>query len=142
MIGIIPVFARTNIKRPSNYLRAIKICLKDKYCYGSKLLGHLKKSKSKDLDFFICAARHNFICVQCTQHHLSFSSRSLPLAAQMNEVAIHPNLCPCSFSAQIIAIRLTNHIFTDIMDLMNVEIVKNREKTIIKYPDHLSKESC
>ena len=61
MIGIIPVFARTNIKRPSNYLREIKICLKDKYCYGSKLLGHLKtKSRSQDL-LFVLALLFGFI---------------------------------------------------------------------------------
>jgi len=39
------------------------------------------------LDFFICAARHNVVCVQRTQHHLTVRSTSLPLAAQMNDVA-------------------------------------------------------
>ena len=52
---------------------------------SSNLSISAKKSKSKDLDFFICAARHNIICVQRTQHHLSVSSTSLPPCADTNE---------------------------------------------------------
>ena len=49
-----------------------------------------KKSKPIDLDFFICAVRHNIMCVA---HATSFDRRStsLPLAAQMNEVVLRAN---------------------------------------------------
>ena len=55
---------------------------------GSSPSAPAKKAKPQGLAFFICAARHNIICVQRTQHHLSVSSTSLPpRAAQMNDVA-------------------------------------------------------
>ena len=58
---------------------------------GLKSYCPCQKSKSKDLDFFICAARHNIVCPS-GQHHLSVSSTSLPTrAAQMNEVALRAN---------------------------------------------------
>ena len=51
-----------------------------------------KKSKSKDLDFFICAAGTTSFAWH-TQHHLSVSSTSLPLrAAQMNDVEALPQM--------------------------------------------------
>ena len=39
---------------------------------GSSPSAPAKKSKSKDLDFFICAARHNIICVE---HATSFERK-------------------------------------------------------------------
>ena len=39
---------------------------------GSSPSAPAKKSKSKDLDFFICAVRHNIICME---HATSFSRR-------------------------------------------------------------------
>ena len=50
-----------------------------------------KKSKSQDLDFFICAARHNIICVA---HATSFERKLnfiAARAAQMNDVALRAN---------------------------------------------------
>ena len=35
----------------------------DSVCWGSNPYSPAKKSNSKELDFFICAARHNIICV-------------------------------------------------------------------------------
>ena len=54
---------------------------------GSNPPAPAKKSKSKDLDFFICAARHNIICVA---HATSFRAKRehhCRPTAQMNEVA-------------------------------------------------------
>ena len=45
---------------------------------GSKLLGELKKSKSKDLDFFICPLGQHHLTEG--QHHLTVRSTSLPQA--------------------------------------------------------------
>ena len=57
---------------------------------SSNLAIPAKKSKSQDLDFFICAARHNIICVA---HATSFE-RQLNFiaarAAQMNDVTASP----------------------------------------------------
>ena len=50
-----------------------------------------KKSKPIGLDFFICAAGTTSFAWH-TQHHLSVSSTSLPLAAQMNEVEALPQM--------------------------------------------------
>ena len=59
---------------------------------GSNPPAPAKKSKSKDLDFFICVRRTQHHLRACTQHHLSVSSTSLPpRAAQMNEVALRAN---------------------------------------------------
>ena len=51
-----------------------------------------KKSKSQDLDFFICAARHNIVCV-LARNIISSNARTsfLIRAAQMNEVALRAN---------------------------------------------------
>ena len=45
---------------------------------GSNPPAPAKKSKSKDLDFFICAARHNIICVA---HATSFERQRNIIAA-------------------------------------------------------------
>ena len=51
-----------------------------------------KKSKSKDLDFFICAAGHNIICV-LARNIISSNARTsfLICSAQMNDVALRAN---------------------------------------------------
>ena len=46
---------------------------------GSNPVGQAKKSKSFDLDFFICAARHNIICVA---HATSFDHKVNIIAAR------------------------------------------------------------
>ena len=59
---------------------------------SSSLCAPAKKSKSKGLDFFICAAGTTSFAWH-TQHHLSVSSTSLPpRAAQMNEVEALPQM--------------------------------------------------
>ena len=50
-----------------------------------------KRSKSKDLDLFICAEGTTSFAWH-TQHHLTVRSTSLPLAAQMNEVEALPQM--------------------------------------------------
>ena len=57
---------------------------------GSSPAGGAKNPRSSERGFFICAVRHNIICVA---HATSFDRRStsLPLAAQMNEVALRAN---------------------------------------------------
>ena len=50
-----------------------------------------QKIQVERLGFFHLCRRHNIICVQRTQHHLTVRSTSLPLAAQMNEVALRAN---------------------------------------------------
>ena len=56
------------------------------------LAAQMKKSKSQDLDFFICAVRHNIICVA---HATSFERKLnfiAARAAQMNDVEALPQM--------------------------------------------------
>ena len=50
-----------------------------------------KKSKSQDLDFFICAARHNIICVVHATSFEPWLNFIAARAAQMNDVALRAN---------------------------------------------------
>jgi hypothetical protein len=76
-------------------LASIKDALKKRLKYRTPF--H-KKSNSYELDFFICAVRHNIICVA---HATSFQSKkllrnfartSLPPEAQMNDVEALPQM--------------------------------------------------
>ena len=49
-----------------------------------------KNTKAKAFVFFICAAGTTSFAWH-TQHHLTVRSKSLPLAAQMNDVALRAN---------------------------------------------------
>ena len=59
---------------------------------GSSPISHPIKNQVERLGFFICAERHNLVCVQSTQLHLTVRSTSLPFAAQMNEVEALPQM--------------------------------------------------
>ena len=63
----------------------------DSVCLGSNPSSAAKKSNSHELDFFICADRHNIVCPK--DNIISSKARtSLPLAAQMNAVEALPQM--------------------------------------------------
>ena len=59
---------------------------------GSSPSAPAKKSKSKDLDFFICVRRTQHHLSACTQYHLTKGQHhSAARRTQMNDVALRAN---------------------------------------------------
>ena len=65
------------------------------HSFASKSDTHHKNPKASAFGFFICAAGTTSFAWH-TQHHLTVRSTSLPLAAQMNDVALRANDVLCN----------------------------------------------